>query len=221
MSNDVIENEVVEQTLVNPEELKEETSVEDVMYDNSQDEKVEAESKEAESSEEKVASDEDANLDENKPEDSEAVEYKLKLEENSLLDNSHVEQVTDWAKEHNLSNEQAQELLSWQEKSLSNWIEANQKLHEEEVKSWRDQVINDETMGRQHLKQTVADARGFVKKFGSPEFIKMLDDTGYGDHPEVVRMFAMAGAAMNDDSLVMPKAHVTTKPIEEVFYGNN
>lgn len=206
------------------ESLTKET--EDALYSGSekQPEGVATEAKEDTSvSEEKVAeteAKEDAKVEEAQAEDKE-IEYKLELGKETLLDNSVVEDVTAFAKEHNLSNDVAQKILSKQEETISKFFEAEAKAQEAELSKWRDSVINDNNMGGDNLKKTVEDARRVVERFGSEEFIEILRDTGYGDHPEVVRFLSNLGKIMSDDSLVLPNVKAADRPIEEIFYGKS
>ena len=216
------------ETVVTEETIEtKELSTEDAFYPNQ--EKPEAEEKEEVSTEVVSEGEEKAEINtedgeaetEDAKEDHIDVEYKLALEENSFLDNSTIDEVTDFAKENNLSNDMAQEILSRQEQTLRNWIETKQNAHEEEKDGWRASVIEDKTMGGDNLKKTVEVSRRLVERYASEDFISMLRDTGYGDHPEVVKFFYKVGSAMSDDSLVLPKAKSAARPVEDLFYGTN
>jgi len=43
-----------------------------------------------------------------------------------------------------------------------------------------------------------------VNKFGSPNLIKTLDETGFGDHPELIRLLSKIGKTMKEDDFVLP-----------------
>ena len=45
-------------------------------------------------------------------------------------------------------------------------------------------------------------ARKAVEQFGTPELRTLLDESGLGSHPEVVRFFYRAGKAIGDDNFV-------------------
>lgn len=152
-------------------------------------------------------------------ESSEEIEYKLELDKESYLDNSHVESVTAFAKENNLSNEKAQAILSKQEETISNYIEAAVAKEDAEIAEWRDSVVKDPVMGGDNLNKTVESARRVVDKFGSEAFTDILRDTGYGDHPEVVRFLSRLGSVMSEDSLIMA-GDIGTKDVsvEDLFY---
>lgn len=147
--------------------------------------------------------------------------YDLKLSEKSPLSDEHLQQVAEYAKEKGLSQEQAQELLAREEKSVGSYIQEIHKQHGERVDGWIDAVKADKEIGGDNFKESVHYSNQFVKKFASPELINELRVSGFGNHPEVVRMFARAGRAMANDKLVTKG--VETKPVKstaEVFYPN-
>ncbi|MEC7472463.1 MAG: hypothetical protein VX946_03765 [Pseudomonadota bacterium] len=42
-----------------------------------------------------------------------------------------------------------------------------------------------------------------IEKFGSPELRQVLNDSGLGNHPELVKFCHRIGKAISDDSLVL------------------
>ena len=53
------------------------------------------------------------------------------------------------------------------------------------------------------LVETVALADKVLDKFGTPELRNMLSKTGYGNHPELVRIFRRIGETLKDDSVIL------------------
>lgn len=187
---------------------------EDALYSN-KDVTLEAESKKPEAGETEVAK-----PTENKDEKAEEViDYKLTLKEGSLLDPGSLEVVKTFAKEYGLSNEAAQAVLSNQEAFLDQIQKAEADSYEAELKQWRDEVINDKTLGGANLAKTAESAKKAVSRFGTEGFIKILNETGLGDNIEFVRFLSNIGQMMSDDSLVTAKSQMSQKSAEEVFYG--
>ena len=175
-------------------------------------------------SQDKVAKEEDAKAEdstEEKKEEEQAVEYSLNLREGSLLGKGFLEDVESFAKENNLSNEVAQKVLDKQQMVLDSFIEAEANRHDKELEEWRQEVINDPTLGGDNLNKTAEDARRVVTRFGSEGFIQILKETGYGDHPEVVRFLSKLGSIMSEDSLILAKSGAKDKPLEDYFYKTN
>ena len=70
------------------------------------------------------------------------------------------------------------------------------------VKGWVDAAQADTEIGGPNLAQNVAVAKKAMDKFGTPELSKLLDETGLGNHPEIVRAFYRAGKAISEDRFV-------------------
>lgn len=147
--------------------------------------------------------------------------YDLKMPEGSPLDKSYVDKIASYAKEQGLSNEQAQKVLEREHSVVSDFAKKQQENHNQLVDTWAKQVESDNEIGGQNYKQNVELASRVVKRFGSDTFIKGLNDTGFGNHPEFVRVFTRIGKAMSDDQLVMPGSQPAPKrEIADVFYGS-
>jgi hypothetical protein len=141
--------------------------------------------------------------------------YDLKVPENSLLESAQVEKLSAYAKQNGLSNEEAQALLDGESQAIATFVE-------ERKTAWKTQAIVDPEIGGQHLNENVELAKRFIDRFGSPALKQELDKTGYGNHPEVVRLFVRLGKEMKEDKLIMPGAQSSSgaqRPIEEIFYG--
>ena len=156
---------------------------------------------------------------EDKAED--VVEYNLKLEEDSPLDASHIDLVSAFAKENKLSNEQAQALLKQQEETVASFWDKQVEAAEKEKEVWRQTIIDDPTLGGENLKTNSENAKRVVQRFGDEDFINLLRDTGYGDHPAVFRVLSKLGAMMSEDTLVLPGQSKQSKSAEELMYGSN
>lgn len=150
------------------------------------------------------------------------VEYKLELPKETYLDQAAMDNVVAFAKEQKLSNEQAQSILNREHEAISKYQVSQQEAYDAQLNAWRSEVVNDKVMGGDNLKRTSENARRVVERFGNPEFITILNDTGYGDNPEVVRFLSKIGAIMSEDSLIMPGSKAeSAKSTEELFYGSN
>jgi hypothetical protein len=209
------------------QEEPKEVTTEETFYPESQesesDSEESSEEKESEQTSEEKSEDSE---DDKKQDDKEAAEeekevsYKLELREESLLDNSVVETVTVFAKENNLSNEQAQQLLDQQDQLIQNFQDSQRETYEDMLEDWRNTVINDKELGGDNLNATATKAQRVTSTYASEELIDLLRQTGYGDHPEVVKFLAKIGEAMGDDSVETGKFAKKEQTFEEAFYGN-
>jgi hypothetical protein len=60
----------------------------------------------------------------------------------------------------------------------------------------------DQEFGGEKLSENLSVAKKALDAFGTPELRKLLDDSGLGNHPEVIRMMYRAGKAISEDRFV-------------------
>lgn len=149
--------------------------------------------------------------------------YDLKLPENSLLDPTHVEKISSYAKEKGLSNEQAQEILNRENEVLTAYDATQKETYNKIKENWRTEAEADKEVGGEQHKESVHYAQQVVNRFGSDVFKKALVDTGFGNHPELLRIFARIGRVMSPDKLVLPGTQPvvgTKKSVEAKLYDH-
>lgn len=146
--------------------------------------------------------------------------YDLKLDDGAVLDSAYLEQFSQFAKEKKFTQEQAQEFLSRENALLSGFVQKQQQEFEAMQKAWVDEVKKDSEIGGEKFNESVELAHRALKQFGSEKFLNELESTGYGNHPELVRVFAKIGQLLKDDKMVSPNSNNGgTKSLEEIFYG--
>lgn len=148
--------------------------------------------------------------------------YDLKLPEKSHLQASDVDKIAVYAKERGLSNEQAQEILNRENEAVGKFIESERsRIEELTQKEWVSQIKADKEIGGDGFAKNIEMAKRAVTKFADQKLIDELEATGFGNHPELVRMLVRVGKQMSEDSLVLPGARPAKKevPMEELFYG--
>lgn len=162
-----------------------------------------------------------------KPSDDKAVaaapkEYTLALPEESPLDDSAVQRIAAEAKERGLTQEQAQELLNRESEAVSGYAKAQSEAFKQAVDGWKSQIENDKELGGAEYAKNAELAKRVVDRFATEEFKKALNETGFGNHPELFRVFFKIGKAMAEDQLVMPGAQQSPKQrsVEDLLYGN-
>lgn len=149
-------------------------------------------------------------------------EYKLKLPENSLLNAKAIEEVTAFAKEKGLSPEQAQLTLERESNAVVAFAEAQQNQMELKKTEWYEAAKSDKEIGGDIFAESAEMAKRVVNKYGSDAFKEELERSGLGNHPELLRVFARIGKAMQSDTLVRPGSMASSsKPIEQIFYPDN
>lgn len=137
--------------------------------------------------------------------------YELKLKEDSFLNAAQVQAVESYAKANKMTNEQAQALLEREESAVNNFAHESLAAFEKTKATWVEAIKNDKEIGGDSFNQTLEIAKRTVAKFASEELIEELVKTGYGNHPELVRLFARIGNAMKDDVMIHPGAQSAPK----------
>jgi hypothetical protein len=171
------------------------------------------ESKEAANSETKEKSGQDAVVPE---------KYDLKLPEGSLLSASQLEALATYSKENKLTAEQAQGLLEREHQAVATYVENQKQELAKKPEAWLAEAQADKEIGGDKFGENTELAKRALATFGSDTLKKILNDTGLGNHPELVRAFVRIGKAMSDDKLVLPGAHAGgKKSIEDIFYGKS
>jgi len=103
------------------------------------------------------------------------------------------------AKEANLSQEKAQAFLN----KMSPVFERRTQEQFTTLKSeWENASRADKEFGGDKLNENLAIAQKAMTEFGSAELKELLNSSGLGSHPEVIRMFVKAGKAISEDGYV-------------------
>jgi hypothetical protein len=148
--------------------------------------------------------------------------YELKLPENSPLSPKALEEIALIAKEQGLTQKQAEALVTRESAAMSALLKT--QVEELQVKSqkWVDELKVDKELGGEAFQKNVEMASRVVGRFGSDQLKTILDQSGFGNHPELVRVFSRIGKAMSEDQLVQPGASAQSKSgrsMEDIFYG--
>lgn len=99
--------------------------------------------------------------------------------------------------------------------------EAGQRLQwQEQVNKWRKEATEDPQIGGANLPATVARAQLALDRFDESKCIgQLLEQTGYGNNPDVLRFFNRLADALMEDGLVQGQAGGSMPPLEERMYA--
>jgi hypothetical protein len=124
--------------------------------------------------------------------------YDLKMPEGIELDKTAADEFGAIAKELKLDQASAQKFADVGAKMAQRQVEK----HAELVQSWVEQVKTDKEFGGDKLQENLGVARKALEAFGTPELRDVLNATGFGNHPEVIRAFYKMGKAVSEDRFV-------------------
>lgn len=126
-------------------------------------------------------------------------QYEFIAPEGNQYDQGTIEAFSAAAKEANLSQEKAQKLLE----TMSPKLAERQIAQIAEVqKHWTESSKADKEFGGEKLGENLGVAKKALDQFGTPELKSLLEESGLGNHPEVVRFFYRAGKAISEDGFV-------------------
>ena len=166
-----------------------------------------------------------ANPDESSTEKPESKAEDLKevvLPKDSLLGKNDLDAVLAYAKENGLTNKQAQALIEKQSEQLEAFMQNQVEAFKAKVEGFENAIKSDKEIGGANFEKSVTLASRVLQKFGTNELKQELDLSGYGSHPEVVRLLARIGSSIGDDSLILPNAKPTRQmSAAEKLYGSS
>lgn len=90
-----------------------------------------------------------------------------------------------------------------------------------QLDAWAGDLRKDAEFGGEKYDANVATAVKGLEAVGSPELRKMLDETGLGSHPDVVRAFWKVGQMVADTAVVSGQTGTSTRrSFADALYGN-
>lgn len=144
--------------------------------------------------------------------------YEFKAPDGREFDAKVLEQYSQVAKELNMSNESAQKMLDTIAPALA---QKQQDAIAAARAEWETSSKADKEFGGDKLSENLAVAKKAMETFGTPELRTLLNDSGLGNHPEIIRAFYRAGKAISEDGFVAggtnPKAETS---IAQQMYPN-
>lgn len=118
------------------------------------------------------------------------------------LDESAFQKLSEQANELGLEGEQAQKFIDSHAEAKKQFTESADAQWKEMTDGWLEQVKADEEIGGDNFETSVQLADKALTQFSTPEFKKALNESGYGNHPEMVRVFARMGKFLSEDKPV-------------------
>lgn len=148
--------------------------------------------------------------------------YEFKTPEGLKLDETVVAEFSTVAKELGLPQDAAQKIIDKlapkiAERSATAQKDAIAALQTE----WTNSTKADKEFGGDKLDANLSVAKKALDAFGTPELRTLLNETGLGNHPEIIRAFYRAGKTISEDSFVPggKQPGKVDKSAAEALYG--
>ena len=159
--------------------------------------------------------------DEPKEETKEPIEYKeFTMPEGIEIEPESMGKFQEWASRNNLSQEAAQEAIDIQTALMRKAVTYMAAQRESMIEGWKEDTLKlDDFKGDAGLKNIEASAKA-LKNIAGDGFMELLDQSGLGNHPEMVKLGLAVHNLTKEDSYV-PGGAPTSKPqtLEEALYG--
>jgi hypothetical protein len=152
------------------------------------------------------------------------VEYEFKLPEGVDLKGEALDELKAFAKEKGLTQEEAQKLADLGAKQAQGFAAQVVAQQKEATAKWAEETTSDKEIGGDKLPENLAVAKQALDKFGSPALKALLNQSGLGNHPEVVRFMVKAGKAISEDGRIISgdagQSDRAKTPLENRLYPN-
>jgi len=131
------------------------------------------------------------------------VEDEFQAPEGKEFDAEIIGNFSEVAKELNLTQDAAQKLVE----TMGPKIAERQLAQVEAIRNeWAQQSQVDKEFGGDKLNENMAVAKKALDSFGTPELRTLLQQSGLGNNPEVIRFMYRAGKAISEDTFVSSSA---------------
>lgn len=152
--------------------------------------------------------------------------YELTLPEGFVLDETAMGEFEPILKELKATPEQAQSLADLYIRKMQEVRTNDHNIYAGEIKGWSEALKADPEIGGAKLEENLGHCIGVIKKYGTPEVKDILNASGMGSHPGIVKMLLNISKATREDSFVNPepgfKAAVNTvEATAAVLYPNS
>lgn len=152
------------------------------------------------------------------------VVYEFKMPDGVELKSEAVDELKATAKEFGLTQEQAQRIADLGVKQAQGFAAQLVEQQKSLTTQWAEETTTDKEIGGDKLPENLGVAKKALDSFGTPALKTLLNQSGLGNHPEIVRFMVKAGKAISEDGkLITGSAAQTDRantPIENRLYPN-
>jgi hypothetical protein len=121
-------------------------------------------------------------------------------------------------KEFDLDQGQAQRLVDMYTNQVVATAEAQRTAYEDRVSGWLDRGASDKEIGGDKADEALSLANKAMREFGSNSLKASMDETGVGNHPEMIRFMSRVGRAIGEDKIIPGDGMVGTKTRAEIMF---
>lgn len=141
------------------------------------------------------------------------LDYATLMPEGVELDTATATGFSALAKELNLDPETSKKLVGFYAETAQRQIREVTEMHQ----AWQQEIAKDPVLSKPEAQ---AQARQAIEAFGTPELKALLNSTGLGNHPELIRWAHKVGAKISPDTIQTGQPTAPKKSAAEVLYGS-
>jgi hypothetical protein len=140
------------------------------------------------------------------------IEYKdFAIPEGAVIDDDVMTEFKAAITEAGITQDQAQHLIDMSAKMQSKLTENIQAQWDAKRTEWETASRADKEYGGEKFNENLAIASKAYDAFATPELKALLDSTGMGNHPDMIRAFYKAGLLLSEDKVVTADRGTTTQ----------
>ena len=144
--------------------------------------------------------------------------YEFTAGKDQELDKEAVAAFEPVAREIGLSNEQAQKIVDvYGSTIMPQLVKQQADAWQKQVTDWAESVQADKDLSSV---ESIGNAQKAMEQFGTPELKEYLNETGLGNHPELIRIFSRIGKAMSEDGFVSGSSE-NARSAADVLFGDS
>jgi len=152
------------------------------------------------------------------------VTYEFKVPEGFDPNTEGMNELKATAKELGLTPEQAQRIADLGVKQAQGFAAQLADQQKTLTAQWAEETTTDKEIGGDKLPENLGVAKKALDTFGTKELKTLLNQSGLGNHPEIVRFMVKAGKAISEDGKLVTgsaaQADRAAMPIENRLYPN-
>lgn len=144
--------------------------------------------------------------------------YEFTAGKDQELDKEAVAAFEPVARELGLSNEQAQKIVDvYGSTIMPQLVKQQADAWQKQVTDWAETVQADKELSSV---ESIGNAQKAMEQFGTPELKEYLNETGLGNHPELIRIFSKIGKSMSEDGFVGGSSE-NARSTADVLFGDS
>jgi hypothetical protein len=144
------------------------------------------------------SSDAEATTNQQSEEETVPEKYEFQRAEQLAVKEHVLEEFQNVAKDMGLSQSKAQALIDLANKNAVAQQQAQQEAWNKQRETWVNELKSDQDFGGQKFDETISRAQRALTNFGSDNLKQLLNDSGLGDNPELVRLLAKVDRATSE-----------------------